>query len=140
MPTSWRTRRPYVSERSRGFHREPDASAGFLAAAALYGARTESRGKMVSEELTGDGHTARVSTGRHMGHHRAPNDADKARTARAVARAAGLAPIIAELQARGVTSLIGIAAALNERGVPTPAGRGLWHAAQVARVLKRLAG
>jgi hypothetical protein len=79
-----------------------------------------------------------MPTGRHFGH-RAPNTADKARTARAAARAADLAPIIAELQANGVTSLNGIAAALNARRVPTPGGVGHWHAAQVARVLKRLA-
>jgi hypothetical protein len=48
-------------------------------------------------------------------------------------------PVIAELRAAGITSLNGIAAALNERGVPTPAGSGHWHAAQVSRVLKRLA-
>jgi hypothetical protein len=45
-----------------------------------------------------------------------------------------------ELQASGVTSLNGLAAALNERGVPTPAGSHHWHAAQVSRLLKRLAG
>jgi hypothetical protein len=50
-----------------------------------------------------------------------------------------LAPIVRELQANGVTSLNGIAAALNARGVPTPAGSGRWHPAQVARLLKRLA-
>jgi hypothetical protein len=33
-----------------------------------------------------------------------------------------------------------VAAALSERGVPTPAGGRHWYAAQVARVLKRLAG
>jgi hypothetical protein len=80
-----------------------------------------------------------MPTGRQMGH-RAPSSADKARTARAIAKAADLAPIVRELQANGVTSLNGIAAALNARGVPTPAGSGHWHAAQVARVLKRLAG
>jgi hypothetical protein len=76
--------------------------------------------------------------GRHMGH-RGPSIADKARTARAVAQAVHLAPIIAELQASGITSLTGIAEALNARAVPTPAGSRHWHAAQVARLLKRLA-
>jgi hypothetical protein len=80
-----------------------------------------------------------MPTGRHLGH-RAPNIADKARTARAVAKAAGLAPVIAELRASGVTSLKGIADELNRLGVPTPAGSGRWHAPQVARVLRRLAG
>jgi DNA invertase Pin-like site-specific DNA recombinase len=58
--------------------------------------------------------------------------------ARAKARAADLAPTIAEIQAAGATSLRGIAAALNERGIPTARGRGAWSAAQVARVLERL--
>jgi hypothetical protein len=55
-------------------------------------------------------------------------------------RAADLAPIIADLRAGGVTSLKGIAEALNERRVPTPAGGKHWHPMQVARALKRLAG
>jgi hypothetical protein len=72
--------------------------------------------------------------------HRAPSIADKARIARADARAAELAPVIAELRAAGIKSLNRIAVALDERGVPTPAGSGHWHAAQVSRLLKRLAG
>jgi hypothetical protein len=58
--------------------------------------------------------------------------------ARAAAEAADLAPIVKDIQAGGITSLNGIAAALNERGVLTPAGSGHWYAMQVARVLKRL--
>jgi predicted flap endonuclease-1-like 5' DNA nuclease len=73
------------------------------------------------------------------GRRRAPTIPYQARSARANKPAADLAPIIAELQATGITSLKGIAAALNKRGVPTPAGIGHWHAAQVSRVLKRLA-
>jgi hypothetical protein len=38
----------------------------------------------------------------------------------------------------GVTSLAGIAAALNERGIPTASGQGTWQAVQVSRVLARL--
>jgi hypothetical protein len=79
-----------------------------------------------------------MPTGRHMGH-RAPSLADKARSARANQVANELAPIIAALQAAGVTSLNGIAAALEERHIPTPGGSGHWHAAQVSRLLKRLA-
>jgi hypothetical protein len=59
-----------------------------------------------------------MPTGRHMGH-RAPSIADKARMAHADQAAANLAPIIAELRAAGITSLNGIAEALNERRVPT---------------------
>jgi hypothetical protein len=66
--------------------------------------------------------------------------AARARIARAVAKAVDVAPIVAELQAAGVTSLNGIATALNARGVRTPRGRSRWYASQVARLLKRLAG
>jgi hypothetical protein len=79
-----------------------------------------------------------MPTGRHTGH-RAPSIADKARSARANQVANELAPVIAELRAGGVTSLYGIAAALEERHIPTPGGSGHWHAAQVSRLLKRLA-
>jgi hypothetical protein len=71
-----------------------------------------------------------MPTGRHLGH-RGPSIADKARTARAVAEAADLTP---NLRAAGVTSLKGIAQALNERRVPTPAGGKCWYPMQVARV------
>ena len=70
-------------------------------------------------------------TGRHLGH-RAPSIADKARMARANRTAADLAPVIAELRAAGITKLNDIAGALDARRVPTPAGSGHWHAAQVA--------
>ena len=66
--------------------------------------------------------------------------AEQVRTARSDARAAALAPIIAKIQARGVTTLHGIALALNARGVRTATGKGKWEAVQVRRVLARLAG
>jgi hypothetical protein len=52
---------------------------------------------------------------------------------RAKAHAIDLAPTIAEIGQGGVTSLHGIAAALNERRIP-----GKWSAVQVARALARL--
>jgi DNA invertase Pin-like site-specific DNA recombinase len=55
----------------------------------------------------------------------------------AAERAADIAPIIAELQATGATSLQAIAAGLNERGIPTARGTGTWSATQVMRVLAR---
>jgi hypothetical protein len=63
----------------------------------------------------------------------------EARQARADQKAAELAPTIAGLQAAGVTSLRGIARALNERGIQPPRGHG-WQATQVRRLLARLAG
>lgn len=58
-------------------------------------------------------------------------------TERADAKAADIAPAIRELQAAGVASLTGIAAGLNDQGIPTPRG-GRWQAVQVQRVLERL--
>ena len=48
--------------------------------------------------------------------------------------AEALRPILAELAGK---SALAIAAALNERGVPTPRG-GRWHAMSVIRVQRRL--
>jgi hypothetical protein len=45
--------------------------------------------------------------------------------ARADARAAQLAPIVAELRRAGITSWYGIAMEPNKRGVPTVSGRGI---------------
>src|SRR5215218_4072477 len=50
----------------------------------------------------------------------------KARHAASETRAADLSPIIAELQAAGVTSLGGLARGLNERGIPTARGGMKW--------------
>jgi DNA-binding Lrp family transcriptional regulator len=57
--------------------------------------------------------------------------------ARADAKATDLAPIIAELQAAGKTSLRAIAEGLNEQGIPTTRG-GKWSSPQVMRMLERL--
>jgi hypothetical protein len=62
------------------------------------------------------------------------------RRARVERKVADLKPLITELRASGVTSLRGIAAALNERGIPTVAGSGRWYHTQVGRLLARLAG
>ena len=67
--------------------------------------------------------------------------ATEARQARADARAADLAPIIAELRAEGVTTLSGLAVALTARGIPTARGKdgATWSAVQVQRVMQRVA-
>lgn len=57
---------------------------------------------------------------------------------RAERRAADLAPILAEIQAGGATSLGQIADALNARGIPAAKG-GSWSKTQVRRLLDRLA-
>lgn len=56
----------------------------------------------------------------------------------AEAFAANVLPIVRSIEAAGVTSLRGIAEALNNRGVQTPRG-GTWHARSVGRLLERSA-
>lgn len=58
--------------------------------------------------------------------------------ARVTAFVAAVVPTIREMQAQGITSLGGLAKALNERGISTPSGRGSWQAVQVSRVLSRV--
>jgi len=58
--------------------------------------------------------------------------------ARVAAQVAELGPVIEELQAQGITSLSGLAKALNEKAISAPRG-GRWQAIQVQRVLARMA-
>jgi DNA invertase Pin-like site-specific DNA recombinase len=62
--------------------------------------------------------------------------AREARTAKASAHARDMLPIIQSLP-EGL-SLNRMAATLNERGIPTPSGRGAWTAASVSRVMQRV--
>jgi hypothetical protein len=57
---------------------------------------------------------------------------------RACAKATELSPIIADIQAAGVTTPHAIAKALNARGVPTVTGKGKWEHKGVRRVLAQL--
>ena len=57
---------------------------------------------------------------------------------RVAARATELVPIIAEIQAAGITSHHGIAAAFNARGIPTASGKGRWYNHTVRQLLTRL--
>ncbi len=61
-----------------------------------------------------------------------------AQAERARERADDLTPIIGELQLKGITSLLGLAGALTERGIPTPKGKVRWSATQVARTIGRM--
>ncbi len=58
---------------------------------------------------------------------------------RADAHAANLVPVIAALQAEGLTSLGDLANALNERGMLTPRC-GRWHKSSVRNLLQRIDG
>jgi DNA invertase Pin-like site-specific DNA recombinase len=84
-------------------------------------------------KLGGDRHCHKLTDGaRAMGR---AIIADRARQ-----RATDLARTIEALRAAGTTSLRGIAAELNNRGIPTATGTGAWQAAQVSRVLARNLG
>ncbi len=71
-------------------------------------------------------------------HHLIPGAGQKAATEarqkKAQARASDLKPVVDEIKVEGVTSLGGIAKALNERGIPTARG-GQWQAVQVKRMI-----
>jgi hypothetical protein len=62
----------------------------------------------------------------------------RACAALAEARAAALAPIIAEIRTSGITSPYLIAAALTARRIPTARGHRLWAAGTVSGILERL--
>jgi hypothetical protein len=64
--------------------------------------------------------------------------ARRASAARANARAAAPAPIIAEIRASGITTPYAIAAALTARGVLTARGYSFWMAGPVLSLLRRL--
>ena len=57
---------------------------------------------------------------------------------RADARAIALAPVIADLKAKGITTPYAIAAELVRRGIPTARGHRYWGHSQAHELLKRL--
>jgi hypothetical protein len=68
---------------------------------------------------------------------RGNKEAVEALKAKADATAQRLKTVFHALQAEGVTTIRGMAEALNKRGVLSPLGRS-WHANTVVRVAKRL--
>jgi hypothetical protein len=54
--------------------------------------------------------------------------------------AARVLPVIEDIRASGITTLEGIAAELNARGILTARGDGRWYAGTVKRLLARLCG
>ena len=64
--------------------------------------------------------------------------ASQARTRKATQVAFSMATQIEDLREEGITSLNGLAEALNARGTPTPRGTGKWTATSIRRVLARL--
>jgi DNA invertase Pin-like site-specific DNA recombinase len=62
--------------------------------------------------------------------------AAEARQAKSASRTADLRPVIDAIRAEGITSAMGIAKALNERGIPTTRGAS-WQAVQVQRMPRK---
>lgn len=106
----------------------------------LYAALAEKERAMISER-TRAALRAKRAWGELLGNRRNLPEAQAlghaAQTADAHNRAQGLVPIFEELRDAGVSSFLGIAQALNARGIPTPRG-GRWHASTVARITRRL--
>jgi DNA invertase Pin-like site-specific DNA recombinase len=103
----------------------------------------EEEGRMISARTKAALAAARRRGVQLGGYNKNPKITAKARKAgqetnarKAAARAADIAPIIAELQTSGATSLRAIADGLNERQIPTAKGS-QWSATQVMRVMSR---
>ncbi|WP_342112184.1 recombinase family protein [Methylobacterium sp. SI9] len=105
----------------------------------MYAALAEKERAMISAR-TKAALAAKKAQGVRLGNRTNLAEASKAgqeANARAAAAfAANVLPVIANIQAAGVSSLRAVAAALNERGVTTARG-GEWSASQVQRVLGR---
>jgi hypothetical protein len=81
----------------------------------------------------------RIEEGARVNGMATQNRGAEALKAKAISRASEIMPIIRQIQASGITSAAGIAAALNQRSVPTVRGGDFWQAVQVQRVLARAA-
>ena len=105
----------------------------------LYAALPEKERRR-SAERTKAALTARKSRGARLGNPTNASDAAalgrKVQVSEADRFAANVFPLIETVQAAGITSFRGIAAALNARGIPT-ARRGRWHVSNVRNVLRR---
>jgi DNA invertase Pin-like site-specific DNA recombinase len=105
----------------------------------IYAALAEKERRMISER-TRAALAARKRQGAMLGNRTNLTEAQAlgaAQTAEGARRfAENVAPLIHQVQASGVTSLRGVAAALNARGVRSARG-GRWAATQVGAVLAR---
>ena len=108
----------------------------------LYAALAEKERRLIAER-TKAALTARKARGARLGN--PTNAAEAAAIGREVSVteadrfAASVLPLIEAIQAAGVTSLRGLARALNARGVPTARG-GRWQVSNVRNVLRRQTG
>ena len=100
----------------------------------VYAALSEKERKLNSDR-TRDALKAAKARGRVLGKHGRDVLAPRNRAA-ASERAALLEEMVRSLQAEGM-GVREVAAALNERGIPTPRG-GKWHSTSVHRMISRL--
>lgn len=104
----------------------------------LYAALAEKERSLISHR-TRAALAAKKDQGARLGNPRAAESIAAARAAQIASAdefAANIHPVITALKATGVTSLAGIAASLNTRGVRTARG-GAWHASTVRNLLAR---
>lgn len=118
----------------------PEADRSWLQMAAVW---AEREARLISERTRAALAAAKargVVLGGYRGH-AMPDAVTRAGQATVVAyaqeRASTLAPVIAELRAKGAQTAAAIADGLNDLGIPTPRS-GRWHAASAARLLHRL--
>ena len=106
----------------------------------LYASLAQKERELISQR-TREALARKKAQGAKLGNPRNPAEAAaKGRQAIAVNAdefAAGMAPIIEGIRAAGITTLAGIADALNKRGVRTARG-GTWYAMTVRNVLQRV--
>jgi DNA invertase Pin-like site-specific DNA recombinase len=107
----------------------------------LYAALAEKERRLISER-TRSALAARKAQGKRLGNrcniHEAGVNGRRKAKASAAAFAANVMPIVDALRGSGVTTLAGIADALNARGLPT-ARHGRWHVSTVMNLLRRSA-
>jgi DNA invertase Pin-like site-specific DNA recombinase len=107
----------------------------------LYASLAQKERELISQR-TREALARKKAQGAKLGNPRNPAEAAaKGReviTASADRFAADMLPIIEGIRAAGITTLGGIADALNKRGVPTVRG-GTWHAMTVRNLLQRSA-
>lgn len=106
----------------------------------VYAAVAEKERRMISER-TRSALAAKKASGAKLGNRTnlraAQVQGRRAQTLQALQTAARLGPIIDQLRRAGISTLSGMAGALNDRGVPTARG-GRWHAGTVRNLIRRL--
>ena len=105
----------------------------------LYAALAEKERRLISERTTA-ALSARKAQGARLGNRRNIDEAGERgrETLKAGAEhfAANVMPVVRSIRDSGITSLGGIAEALNERRIPTARG-GRWHVSTVMNLLRR---